>query len=69
MKRLGVGSAERSWSDEKQIKDGKRLNLGGSSLEEHAILFTSAKLNEAQIKRSHEMTDTYDYFFGNDEIQ
>ncbi len=32
-KRLGIGSAERSWSDVKQLKDGKWSNLGGSSLE------------------------------------
>ncbi len=61
-KRLGVGSAERSWSDVNPIKDGKRSNLGGSSLEVSIILFTSAKLNEAQIKRLHEMMDTNDDF-------
>ncbi len=32
-KRLGMGSAERSWADVLQIKDGKQCNLGGSSLE------------------------------------
>lgn len=46
-KKLGVLPEERLWSDVKQIKDGKRSNLEGLSLEKCAILFTSAKLNKA----------------------
>ncbi len=30
-KQLGIGAVERSWSDVKQIKDGKQSNLGGVS--------------------------------------
>ncbi len=37
-KRLGIGLAERSWADGKKIKDGKRSNLGGISLEKRAII-------------------------------
>ncbi len=47
-KRLGIGSAEWSWADVKQIKDWKQSNLGGTRLKKRAILFTSAKL-ERQI--------------------
>ncbi len=68
-KRQGVGSAERSWSDVKQNKDGKRSNLGGSSLEKRVISYTSAKLNEAQIKQSHEIMDTNVDVFGDDDHQ
>ncbi len=39
------------------------------SLETHAILFPSAKLNEAQIKQFHEMKDSKDDFYGNDNLQ
>ncbi len=35
---LRIGSAERSWADVKQIKDGKRSNLGGLSLEKREIV-------------------------------
>ncbi len=48
-KRLGIGLAARSWADIKLIKDGKRSNLGGTSLEKRTILFNSAKLREANI--------------------
>ncbi len=56
---LGVGSVEQSWSDVKQIKDGKRSNLN---------LFTSEKLNETQIEWSHEMKVSTDDFFGYDNL-
>ncbi len=67
-KRLGVGSAERSWADVKQIKDGKQSNLGGTSLEKRAILFTSAKLREANITQNATNYDNTD-FFGDDDIK
>ncbi len=67
-KRLGVGSAERSWADVKQIKDGKRSNLGGTSLEKRAILFTSAKLREANITQNATNYDNSD-FFGDDDMK
>ncbi len=38
-KRFGIGSAERSWVDVKQIKDGKQSNLGGTSHENRRVLF------------------------------
>ncbi len=49
---LSMGSAEQYWSDLNMIKDGKRENLGGESLENSAILYTSAKFDNAQIPRN-----------------
>ncbi len=68
-KRLGIGSAERAWSDVKTIKNGKRANLGGGSLEKRAILYTTAKLEEAQLLRnSIEKDPDYDVF-GDDDLK
>ncbi len=50
-KQLVVGSAEWSWSDLKQIKDGERSNPGGALMEKWAF----CKLNEAVIKCSHDL--------------
>ncbi len=47
-----MGSAERSWSNEKTIKNGKRANIGGEYQEKRVILYTSSKLEEAQLQRS-----------------
>ena len=49
---LGIGACERSWSDVKHIKVGKRANLGGESTEKRSVLYTTAKINEARIKRN-----------------
>ncbi len=38
-------------------------------LRKACLLFTSAKLKEAQIKQSQEMVDTNGDFFGNDNLQ
>ncbi len=46
-KQLGIGSAERLWSNVKIIKKGKRANIGGETLEKRAILYTSSNLDEA----------------------
>ncbi len=61
-KRLGIVSAEWSWADAKQIKDGKLSNLGGASLEKRAILFTSAKLRVANINQNATNLDNTDFF-------
>ncbi len=67
-KQLGIGAAERSWSYIKQIKDGKLSNLGGVSLEKRAILYSSAKLNEAKIRANHSDNVENDVF-GDDDIK
>ncbi len=66
-KRLEIGSADRSWSDVKQLTDWKRSNLGKSSLEKSAILSTLAKLRESHI-RNQEKIEGSDYF-GDDDIK
>ncbi len=67
-KRLGIGSAETSWADVKQIKDGKWSNLGGASLEKRAILFTSARMRENSITQNATNFDNTE-FFGDDDIK
>ncbi len=69
-KRLSVSSAERLWSNAKTIKNGKRANIGGETLEKRAILYTSAKLEEAQLMRSSNVSNDPDYnVFGNYDLQ
>ncbi len=67
-KQLGIGVAERSWSDIKQIKDGKQSNLGGVSLEKRAILYSSARLNKARIRANHGGNGENNVF-GDDDIK
>ncbi len=67
-KQLGIGASERSWSDVKQIKDGKWSNLGSESKEKRAKLYSSARLDEAQIRVSHSNDGESDVF-GNDDIK
>jgi hypothetical protein len=50
-KTLGVGSCEHNWAAVKNIKTGKRVNLGGESVEKHAVLYASALINDARVKR------------------
>ncbi len=47
-------SNHQSWSDVKQIKDCKRSNLFGTSLEKRAMLYSATRLNEAQIKQTYD---------------
>ncbi len=68
-KRLGIGAAERSWSDVKSIKCNKRSNLGGESLEKRAILYTTARLNEAKISRDVMGTVVSSEGFGDDDLK
>lgn len=65
-KRLRIESAERSWADEMQIKDGKWSNLGGASLEKRVILFTSARLRETSICQNATNSDNTKVFCDND---
>lgn len=50
-KACGIGAAERSWGDVKHIKSGKRSNLSGKTVEKRAVIYTSARINDARIKR------------------
>ncbi len=70
-KHLGIGSAEQSRRDVKTIKNWKRVNLGGESLEKWAILSTSTQLEVAQLLRnsdSSKKTPNYDVF-GDDDLK
>ncbi len=68
-KRLGIGAGERSWSDVKMIKDGKRSNLSGDSLEKQAILYLSAQLEEARIRSEHECSNDFGNKFTNEDME
>ncbi len=68
LKQLGIDAAERSWSDIKQIKDGKPSNLGRVSLEKRAILYSSTRLNKAKIRANHG-DDGENDVFGDDDIK
>ena len=48
---LGIGAAERSWGDVKTIKSGNRSHISAASVEKRAILYTTARVNEARIQR------------------
>ena len=47
----GIGACEREWGNVKQINIGKRCNISGSSLEKRAILYTTARMEEARNRR------------------
>ena len=49
-KRLGVGSAERSWKDVKQIKSGMASHMRADRIEKQSIIYTTARVEEARIK-------------------
>ena len=71
-KHLGIGSAERSWGDVKHIKSGKRINLGSDKLEKRAILYSSARIQEArimQIEMEKVNTPTFSQMFSDDDIK
>ncbi len=68
-KRLVSGAAERSLSEVKMIKDGKRSKLSGDSLEKHAILYTSAHLEEARICSNCECCNDSGDEFTNEDIK
>ncbi len=50
-KTLGIGPCERNWAGVKNIKTGKRVDLCGDSLEKRAVLYASALINDARIKK------------------
>jgi hypothetical protein len=46
---LGIGAAERSWVDVKQLKSDKRAELYIESIECQSIIFCTASLHEARV--------------------
>lgn len=53
-KTLGIGPCERNWASVKNIKTGKRVNLGGESLEKRSVLYATALINDARLRRNNE---------------
>jgi hypothetical protein len=51
-KTLGIGPCERNWAAVKNIKTGKRVNLGGESVEKRAVLYASALINDARARKT-----------------
>ena len=70
-KNLGIGAAERMWAGTKDIKDGKRANLGGASTEKRSILYTSARMSEARVlqKEMEKIDAGPNGMFGEDDIK
>ena len=69
---LGIGSAEKAWADVKNIKMGKRSHLSAESTEKRSILYTTAKVNDARIKRKlWEKVDTegHNAAFGDNDMK
>ena len=50
-KTLGVGPYERNWAAVKNVKMGKRQNLGGDSVDKRSILYLTALINESRLNR------------------
>ena len=71
-KNLDIVSAERSWGDVKHIKSGKSINLGSNKLKKRAILYSSARIQEAriiQIEMEKVNTPTFSQMFSDDDIK
>jgi len=68
---LGIGAAERVWGDTKTIKSGKRKHLKGNSTEKRTVLYSSAKITQARIKRAAMERDTagINTMFNDDDIK
>jgi hypothetical protein len=65
-KRIGIGSAERSWGDVKHLKSGKRSHLSGRTTEQQAILYSTARITDARI--AHNDATGSGEMFGDDDI-
>lgn len=64
---LGIGSAERAWGDVKHLKKDKRAHLSGEKTEKQSILYTTARLEEARIKRAEREAEGT--LFGDEDIK
>ena len=50
-KNAGIGMCERNWGDVKEIKSGKRSGLSGDSTEKRALIYTTARVKEAILRK------------------
>ena len=48
---LGIGPCERNWGGVKGIKTGNRVRISGETTGKQAIIYTSALVNKARIRR------------------
>ena len=48
---LGIGPAERAWGDVKHLHTDKRVNISAKRVEKQAILYTTARISEARVRR------------------
>ena len=51
-KPLGIGVCEMIWVDMKHVKTGKRSHMVSEYTKKRAVLYTTAKIYEARIKRN-----------------
>ena len=68
----GIGPGKRAWGDVKNLKTSKRVCLSGDRNEKQAILYTTARINEARLKQvSMEKIDTVgkDSMWGDDDVK
>lgn len=70
-KPLGIGPCERSWGGVKDIKTGKRAHLSGEATEKRAILYTTALMNRARIRRleKERIDEAVSPMFSDDDIK
>ena len=50
-KTLGIGPCERKWASVKNIKTGSKLISGGESSEKRSVLYATALINDARLRR------------------
>ena len=51
-KPLGIGACKRSWGDVKHIKTVKRSHIGAESMKKRALLYNTANIHEASIRKN-----------------
>ena len=69
---LGIGASEHNWGDVKHLKTDKRSHLSADKTEKQSVLYTTACIEEARIKRkANERVETkgVDALFGDDDIK
>ena len=50
-KNLRMGPCERNWGGVKGIKTGNKVRIRGDNVNKRAIIYTSALVNEARIRK------------------
>ena len=68
-KRIGIGSAERSWGDVKHLKSGKRSHLSAKAVEQQSILYSTARITDARIAQKAMESNGNGDMFGDDDIR